>query len=617
MNEKILNKMSRILAVLVGVVVASIYTFPTAVISAADNNSDCLYTAEGTSVTLNWGDGGGSHVVRRNGSWLATPGSGTSSFTDPNSPDGATYEIRTWANGDRIDRLCEADPVDPVDPVDPPAEGCLYVRNGSEVSLSWFDNGGSHVIRRNGNWLATPGDNVSTYTDTNSPDGSTYELRTRLSGVRTDTACTEAGDPVDPVDPLDPIDPVDPVDPVDPPVDGCTVTRSGNNNVISWLDEGGNHVIRRNGDWLVTPGENVSTYTDINGSPLAEYELRIWLDGIRTDTICTSEPVGPVDPVDPTPLPEANAEAERVVHVGFDGLRSDHVTAQLMPNLWGLMQNGSSTLNARTDPSFTQTLPNHTSQFTGRSVYGNSGHQVDFNNFTFTTVHEEAGTYISSVYDVVHDNGGNTILIAGKSKFDMMMANWNLNGAIDTTGVDNGTQKIDYYDRDAPQNAITAFADFMGNTVVPAYGFYHIRTPDSGGHEFTWASSEYAASVTAADTILGQLLSELDARGVLATTTIIVTADHGGPTGGDLHNNPTVEKNYTVPFVVSGLGATPGADLYLLNSDDRNDPGTAQIQNDEANQPIRTGEVANLVLDILGLPSVPGSNLNNDQSLDF
>ena len=286
MNEKILNKMTHILAVLVGVIVASIYTFPT-VISAADNRSDCLYTAEGTSVTLNWGDGGGSHVVRRNGSWLATPGSGTSSFTDPSSPDGATYEIRTWANGDRIDRMCEADPVNPVDPVNPadpvdlPAEGCLYVRNGSEVSLSWFDDGGSHVVRRDGDWIATPGKDISTYTDTNSPDGSTYVLRTWLSGVRTDTACTEAGDPIDPVgpidpvDPVDPVDPIDPVDPVDPPADGCTVTRSGSNNVVSWLDEGGNHIIRRDGDWLVTPGKNVSTYTDINGAPLAEYELRI------------------------------------------------------------------------------------------------------------------------------------------------------------------------------------------------------------------------------------------------------------------------------------------------------------------------------------------------------
>jgi len=605
MSEKILKKMTHTLTVLVGVVVASIYTSPTAVIYAQGNNSACIHTAQGTSVTLNWGDGGGSHVVRRNGSWLATPGAGTSSFTDPSSPDGATYEIRTWANGVRIDRLCAADPVDPAGPVGPPAGSCLYVRNGSQVSLSWLDDGGRHIVRRDGNWIATPGENVSTYTDTNSPNGSTYELRTWLNGVRTDTACTVAGDPVDPVDP------------VDPPADGCTVTRSGSNNVISWLDEGGNHVIRRNGNWLVTPGENVSTYTDINGSPLAEYELRIHLDGVRIDTMCTSEPVDPVDPVAPTPLPETNAEAERVVHVGIDGLRSDHVTLQLMPNLWGLRQNGSSTLNARTDPASTQTLPNHTSQFTGRSVYGNSGHQVDFNNFTFTTVHDEAGTYISSVYDVVHDNGGDTILIAGKSKFDMMAANWILNGAIDTTGVNNGTQKIDFYDRDAPENAITAFADFMGNTVVPAYGFYHIRNPDSGGHESNWASPEYAASVTAADTILGQLLSALDARGVLATTTIIVTADHGGPTGGDLHTDPTVEKNYTVPFVVSGLGATPGADLYLLNSDDRIDPGTAQIQNDEANQPIRTGEVANLALDLLGLPSVPGSNLNNDQSLDF
>ncbi len=55
---------------------------------------------------LTWNDEGGVHVLRRNGSWLVTPGSGVSTYTDFDAPVGASYELRTWIGGERIDHLC-------------------------------------------------------------------------------------------------------------------------------------------------------------------------------------------------------------------------------------------------------------------------------------------------------------------------------------------------------------------------------------------------------------------------------------------------------------------------------------------------------------------------------
>jgi hypothetical protein len=289
-----------------------------------------------------------------------------------------------------------------------------------------------------------------------------------------------------------------------------------------------------------------------------------------------------------------------------------------MPNLTRLMEQGASTLNARTDPAYTQTLPNHTSQFTGRSVYGAAGHQVDFNVDQGTTVHAEADTYIASVFDVVHDHGGSTLLYAGKPKFDMMDRNWNgTNGAPDLVGADDGRDKIDTYAQIAPEAAVGPLIDHLVADPLLEYSFFHIRDPDLRGHESTWGSPEYGLAATTADGILGQIVGAVEADPDWATSTaIIVVADHGGPTGGLLHNDETVEESYTIPFVVWGPGVRAGADLYALNPTNRTDPGVAQVPLD-APQPIRGHEVANLALEFLGYTSVPGSTYNALQDLAF
>ena len=304
-----------------------------------------------------------------------------------------------------------------------------------------------------------------------------------------------------------------------------------------------------------------------------------------------------------------------MIHISVDGLRSDYVTPALMPNLSQLIAQGASTLNARTDPAFTQTLPNHTSQFTGRPVFGADGHHVDFNVDLGTTVQQEAGTYVASVFDVVHDHGGGTLLSTGKTKFDVFDRSWNeVNGAPDLTGADNGRDKIDTYVVNAPEAAADQFVEQIADPRVE-YAFFHIRSPDETGHESTWASPEYGAAATHADAIVGQIVTAVAADPDLATSTaIIVVADHGGPTGGLFHSDATLAENYTIPFVVWGPGVRAGADLYALNAGNRTDPGTAQPPL-EGPQPIRGHDVANLALEFLGYGPVPGSTFNARQDL--
>ncbi|MEZ5218499.1 MAG: alkaline phosphatase family protein [Ilumatobacteraceae bacterium] len=211
---------------------------------------------------------------------------------------------------------------------------------------------------------------------------------------------------------------------------------------------------------------------------------------------------------------------------------------------------------------------------------------------------------------------GHTLLFAGKPKFDMMDREWSQFGAPDTVGADNGTDKIDYYQRLDPALAVDVLFQQMNADPDLQYMFFHIRTPDEIGHLFGWATADYRNAATTADTILGRILDGIDANPAWASSTaVIVVADHGGPTLEFFHSDHTIREDYTIPFVVYGPGVAWGTDLYQLNPDDRAWPFTNRPPATGV-QPIREHEVANLALDLLGYPSVPGSVFNLAQDLN-
>jgi hypothetical protein len=65
-----------------------------------------------------------------------------------------------------------------------------------------------------------------------------------------------------------------------------------------------------------------------------------------------------------------------------------------------------------------------------------------------------------------------------------------------------------------------------------------------------------------------------------------------------------------------GGGVPAGVDLYSLNPTYA-DPGTARPGYAAPRQPIRNGDVGNLVLDVLGFPAIPGSELDAAQDLEI
>lgn len=324
----------------------------------------------------------------------------------------------------------------------------------------------------------------------------------------------------------------------------------------------------------------------------------------------------------------ANAPFENALLISVDGLRSDALIAgpaDDLPNFQRLRR-GASTLNARTDPDWTVTLPNHTAMITGRFVEGEAGHGWTKNDEADRgeTLHKNKGTYIAGIFDVAHDRGFFTGLYAGKKKFAIYDESWDeINGAPDTTGADDGKRKLDQWDfrdksADLTDDVIAALTTKTKRKLL----FVHFAITDLNGHGYGWdltKGSRYSKAVAEVDRELGRILDAIEQSDSLrGKTAIVLTADHGGGAPFRSHDQPHMWVDYIIPFVVwTNRDDTP-RDLYAINAATRREPGLSRPRRDDAGPPpIRNGDAGNLVMKLLGLPAIPGSTIGVKQDLSI
>jgi hypothetical protein len=323
---------------------------------------------------------------------------------------------------------------------------------------------------------------------------------------------------------------------------------------------------------------------------------------------------------------ELGATFDNALLISVDGLRSDALIAgpaDDLPNFQRLRR-GASTLNARTDPDWTVTLPNHTAMITGRFVEGETGHAWTKNDEADRgeTLHKNKGAYIAGIFDVAHDRGFFTGLYAGKKKFAIYDESWDeLSGAPDTTGPDDGKRKIDQWDfrdksADLADDVITALTTKTKRKLL----FVHFAVTDLTGHAYGWdltKGSRYSKAVAEVDRELGRILDAIEqTESLRGKTAIVLTADHGGGAPFRSHDQPHMWVDYIIPFVVWTSREDTPRDLYAINAATRRDPGLSRPRRDDAGlPPIRNGDAGNLVLTLLGLPAIPGSTIDAKQDL--
>lgn len=300
--------------------------------------------------------------------------------------------------------------------------------------------------------------------------------------------------------------------------------------------------------------------------------------------------------------PAARGASTRVLAISIDGLNVAAIRQlgpDRAPTFYRLLDEGASTLNARTEVERTITLPNHASMLTGRRIdRRRGGHGVTWDDDRpGTTVQKAAGHAVQSVFTRVHRAGGTTALFSTKPKFSLYQRSW--------------PKAIDRFTTDENQRALVRKArrDLVNRS--RAFTFLHVSLPDLTGHASGFMSPAYVDAVQRTDHLIGTVLSTIEDHAALSDLVVVLTADHGGK--GASHSNQRKLYNYRVPFLVWGPGVQVG-DLYDLNPD-YTDPGRTR-PNYSGAQPVRNGDLANLSTDLLGLGPVPGSELDAKQDLD-
>lgn len=243
-------------------------------------------------------------------------------------------------------------------------------------------------------------------------------------------------------------------------------------------------------------------------------------------TATSTATITPEPSLTPTPAPPAR----RVLILSIDGLRPDAISLAPMPYLSSLFASSAYSLTAQTIfPSVT--LPSHTSMLSGQCP---DKHKVNWNDYT-----PELGyAQVTDLFDIAHAAGMQTAMFVGKEKLRQ----------ITEPASTDIFQYINDRDLVITDTLIQNFpADFR-------LMFVHFPTTDWMGHEYGWLSGEQLSVIFRADQALERLMTELQTRGLLAETLIIITADHGGH--GTTHGY-SLPEDMTIPWVAYGAGVQP------------------------------------------------------------
>src|SRR5690606_2748451 len=164
------------------------------------------------------------------------------------------------------------------------------------------------------------------------------------------------------------------------------------------------------------------------------------------------------------------------------------------PHLHRLLDEGATTLNARTQVEMTLTLPNHTGMVTGRRIARSSGgHGVTWNDDRRRprTVQRAAGERVQSVFTSVSDAGGSSALFASKTKFTLWKRSW--------------SDDLDHVVINGDNGALvrSLLADIRAGDRT--LRFLHLSAPDVAGHRHGFMSRAYLAAVRKVDRLLGRV----------------------------------------------------------------------------------------------------------------
>ena len=305
---------------------------------------------------------------------------------------------------------------------------------------------------------------------------------------------------------------------------------------------------------------------------------------------------------------------DHVVVVAVPGLTSTVVRGfgSKVSEIGRLTANGASTTNARTATENTGPDANLMSLISGRRVFPKGGgHGVGSKQTLPTTVHQSAGQYVSSIFDLAHNTSGRTTFVSSRKQTELVRRSWNKkSGGKDPYGKDDGTAKIDKFKVARDDAAVVGWWREKIARKASDLSVIELSGVAKAGQADGYTGPKYQKAVKSAFRRVAAIRRGIDKQAEMTGTTLLVVTGTGGAQRTKGSSN-TWAESYRVPMWITGPGVSAASDLYALNPAYVS-PGKKQVPY-SGDQPIRVGDLANLVVRTLGLPPVPGSTMDPQQ----
>ena len=239
--------------------------------------------------------------------------------------------------------------------------------------------------------------------------------------------------------------------------------------------------------------------------------------------------------------------ARHVFIVSFDQGAPAGMEKADMPVFKSMAEEGAHTWEAYTIvPSVT--LPAHTSMLTGVGV---QKHQVTWNDLD----PEKGLVKVPTIFSIAKKSGFATAMVVAKNKFRTL----DLPGSLDAFILPADPSSA---------SVAAAFAGMVGK-LKPNLCFIHFGEPDVAGHAHGMFSQEKMKALADSDAALAVVVKAIKDAGLLDTSVIILTADHGGhdrsaeeiaqmakaglPPQPGTHGSASPE-DVTIPWIAWGAG---------------------------------------------------------------
>ncbi len=235
---------------------------------------------------------------------------------------------------------------------------------------------------------------------------------------------------------------------------------------------------------------------------------------------------------------------KHVILIGLDGAGANYLAkAENIPHMKRMMQDGSYTLHARcVRPSSSAVNWAAMTMGANPSLTG----YTEWDSKKPEIPSRAVGKYgiFPTIFEILHEQ-------KPQSQIGVIYT-WSGIGYLFPHQVVN---KNDHTDDDSltAANAVQYITSHKPNLL-----FLHFDGIDHAGHTIGWGTPAYYQAISKIDSYIGQILQAVKEAGIMKSTIILVTADHGGK--GKSHGGKSIEE-MEIPWIIYGKEVKKGKEL--------------------------------------------------------